>query len=135
LVFQYGPLGGLAVVGDWQGTGQTGIGVFDPSTATWFLRNEASAGLADAGVFAFGPAGGQPLAGDWTGTGHSGSGAPGPPRAPFFLGGRPAAGPPDAGQFAFGPTGALPVAGTFSLPAQAQPADAHGLLDQLFAGV
>src|SRR5262245_57319309 len=50
------------------------IGAFDPSTATWFLRNEVSPGAADAGVFQFGPLGTEAFTGDWTGSGQTGIG-------------------------------------------------------------
>jgi hypothetical protein len=51
------------VAGDWQGSGQAGIGAFDPSTATFYLRNEAGAGAPDAGQFAYGGAGFLPVVG------------------------------------------------------------------------
>jgi hypothetical protein len=31
------------VVGDWNGDGTTSIGVLDPTTMTWYLRNENNA--------------------------------------------------------------------------------------------
>jgi hypothetical protein len=31
-------------VGDWEGSGTTTLGVFDPTTATFYLRNENSPG-------------------------------------------------------------------------------------------
>lgn len=51
------------MVGEWTGTGHTGIGVFDPTTGTWYRRNEVSAGAPDAGQFGYGAPGWQPLAG------------------------------------------------------------------------
>jgi hypothetical protein len=41
----------VPVVGDWNGTGHDGIGMFDRATGTWSLRNEDSPGSPDAGVF------------------------------------------------------------------------------------
>ena len=61
------------MVGDWNGSGHDGIGAYDPSTATWHLRNEVSAGPADAGVFQFGigqqgvTVASSPVVGDWDG--------------------------------------------------------------------
>ena len=60
-VFRFGGAGWIPVVGDWAGTGHAGIGVIDPSTRTWYLRNEASAGAPDAGQFAYGGAGWLPV--------------------------------------------------------------------------
>src|SRR5205807_260812 len=45
---------------DWTGGGTTGIGAFDPATATYYLRGGPSAGGADAGIFQFGGRGWQP---------------------------------------------------------------------------
>jgi hypothetical protein len=60
-VFQYGGGGWVPVVGDWSGSGQVGIGAFDPKTATWYLRSSLSSGWSDAGVFAYGGGGWQPV--------------------------------------------------------------------------
>jgi hypothetical protein len=45
--------GWLPVAGDWVGTGHTGISMFDPSTATWYLRTQAGPGTPDL-VFQYG---------------------------------------------------------------------------------
>src|SRR5262249_13451713 len=42
-------------------------GVFDPSTGTWYLRNEAGPGSPDAGQFPYGAPGWVPVVGDWVG--------------------------------------------------------------------
>jgi hypothetical protein len=55
------------VVGDWAGSGHAGVGLFDPATATWYLRNEAGPGFPDAGMFQYGAAGWGPVAGGWDG--------------------------------------------------------------------
>jgi hypothetical protein len=100
-------------VGDWTGTGHLGIGVFDPATATWFLRSSLSAGAPDVGVFRFGGAGFKAVAGDWTGAGHAGIGVFDPATATWFLRTEANAGAPDAGQFAYGGSDFLPVVGNF----------------------
>ena len=46
--FPYGAPGWVPVVGDWNGDGKTTIGVVDPGSMTWYLRNENSAGAPDA---------------------------------------------------------------------------------------
>jgi beta-glucosidase len=71
--FRYGLPGWVPVAGDWAGTGHTGIGIFDPSTGTWYLRAEAGPGPPDL-VFQYGLPGWVPVAGDWAGTGHTGIG-------------------------------------------------------------
>jgi Bacterial Ig-like domain (group 3)/FG-GAP repeat len=43
--------------------------VFDPGTATWYLRNQASAGAPSVAPFAFGGPGWTPVLGDWDGNG------------------------------------------------------------------
>jgi hypothetical protein len=72
-VFQYGGAGWIPVTGNWAGDvtgrGQTGIGVVDPVTETWYLRNTASAGAPDFAPFSYGGAGWRPVAGSWNGTG------------------------------------------------------------------
>lgn len=60
----------IPVTGDWDGDGRDGIGTYTYSSATWALRNDASAGPADAGTFVFGvPNSSYPVPGDWDGDG------------------------------------------------------------------
>ena len=37
----------MPVAGDWDGDGRDSIGVFDPGTAGWYLKNTASLGAPD----------------------------------------------------------------------------------------
>jgi hypothetical protein len=107
------------VVGDWNGSGKDGIGVFDPGTGTWYLRNEANAGPPDAGVFRYGGAGWKPVAGDWDGDGRTTIGAV-DPSGTWYLRNSNTAGPPDVSPFAYGLGGWTPVAGEWNfLPALA----------------
>jgi hypothetical protein len=72
-IFRYGGVGWLPVVGDWNGDGATTVGVLDPSSATWYLRNENSAGIADVATpFRYGLPGWKPVAGDWNADGRTG---------------------------------------------------------------
>jgi hypothetical protein len=67
-VFQYGAPGWVPIAGHWYRSpvsGATGIGVYDPTTSTFYLRTTASAGIPDAGTFAFGQPGSIPVVGDW----------------------------------------------------------------------
>jgi hypothetical protein len=85
-------------------------GVFDPATATWYLRSGNSAGPPDAGLFRYGPAGSIPVTGDWTGAG-GGIGVFDPATFTWYLRGEASAGSPDAGVFQYGGVGWLPVTG------------------------
>jgi hypothetical protein len=67
-VFQYGAPGWIPLAGNWYRSptsGATGIGVYDPTTSTFYLRTKADAGAPDAGKFAFGQPGSIPIVGDW----------------------------------------------------------------------
>ena len=114
----------VPIAGDWTGNGTTEVGLYDPSTATFFLDYTNSAGPAGA-QFSFGwvPAAGKPalvpIAGDWTGSGTTKVGLYDPSTSTFFLDYTNSAGP--AGdQFGFGwvPTGSnaalIPLAGNWS---------------------
>jgi hypothetical protein len=93
----------------------TGIGAIDPSN-NWNLRNEASAGTADAGMFAFGSSSMIPVTGDWTGSGHTGIGEFDPSTQTWYLRNEDSAGAPDAGTFQFGAPGSnwIPVTGDWT---------------------
>ena len=53
--------------GNFNGSG-VGIGLYDPATASFFLRNTVEEGLADV-IVGFGSAGARPICGNWTGSG------------------------------------------------------------------
>jgi hypothetical protein len=110
----FGLPGWIPITGDWTGTGETGIGAFDPSTNTWYLRNEASAGAPDAGIFQYGFFGWVPVTGDWNGTGKTGIGMVDPSTMTWYLRNEASAGFFDAGSFVFGTPGQTPVTGNWS---------------------
>ncbi len=87
------------------GTGSDTIGVYDPSTSNFFLRNTNAAGGADV-VFSFGAggAGYVPLAGDWNGDGSDTIGLYDPVTGVFFLKNTTSPGGADLA-FNFGPSG------------------------------
>jgi hypothetical protein len=89
-------------------------GVFDPATATWYLRNSNSAGGPDAGSFSFGAPGWLPVVGDWSGKGNSTVGVVDPATATWYLRNSNSAGAPDAGVFQFGAPGWIPVVGDWT---------------------
>ena len=43
------------LVGDWDGNGTATVGLFNPATSTFYLKNSHAGGVADV-VFGFGPA-------------------------------------------------------------------------------
>jgi hypothetical protein len=79
LVIEFGQLGDIPVVGDWDGDGVATIGVVRGNT--WMLRNTNAAGPADI-EFTFGEPGDTPLVGDWNGDGVD---SPGMVRGERFL--------------------------------------------------
>src|SRR5947207_2778144 len=90
------------------------VGAFDPTTATWYLRNENSAGGADAGVFVYGGVGWRPVVGDWNGDGVTTVGVV-DPNGVWYLRNENSAGPPDvAAPFAYGAPGWIPVVGDWN---------------------
>jgi hypothetical protein len=122
VTFQFGPSGNagwLPIAGNWDGFGigpfgmdgliTDKVGLYDPATGLFHLRNGQSAGPADL-TFPFGPggnAGWKPIAGNWTG-GHAGNldtvGLFNPATATFYLRNTNTAGPANTA-FQFGPTG------------------------------
>jgi len=76
--YVFGQPGDLPVVGDWTGEGPTRVGVFRPSTATWYfdingngILDNCNKNIIDACTKSFGLAGDLPVVGDWTGTGKT----------------------------------------------------------------
>jgi len=60
----------VPVTGDWNDDGIDGVGIYTYGSATWELRNSASAGPADAGSFVFGTAASSyPVPADFDGDG------------------------------------------------------------------
>jgi hypothetical protein len=116
--FRYVMPGWNPVVGDWSGTGHDGIGVFDPSTGTWYLRNEDNAGPPDAGAFRYGGVGWLPVVGDWDGNGTTTVGVVNPDgpngQLQWFLRNSNSAGAPDIAPFTYGLSGWRPTAGDWS---------------------
>jgi hypothetical protein len=74
--FLYGNGGDIPVVGDWNGNGDTTVGIFRPASsplnnsgtnqAQWFLSNSNIANHTDIGPFVYGNAGDLPVVGRWT---------------------------------------------------------------------
>jgi hypothetical protein len=111
-------VGDVPVVGDWDGDGTTTIGVWRPSTATWYLKNSNSPGAPDFTPFVYGGVGWKPVAGDWTGSGHTGIGVV-DAAGRWYLKNAVAPGAPDMAPFAYGSGTWVPVPGQWAPPPQA----------------
>ena len=85
------------------------IGVYDPASRRFFLRNRNTAGLADTTI-AFGPSGAIPVVGDWDGNGTVTIGAYDPGNQTFYLRNSNTVGFADI-TIRYGPSEATPLAG------------------------
>src|SRR5205085_1249430 len=112
--FQFGGRNWIPLVGDWNHDGKDTIGVFDPASAMFYLRNSNSPGAPDAGQFQFGGSNWRPIAGDWNMDGSDSIGVVDPSRATFYLRNSNSSGNPDAGQFQYGSGTSLPLAGDWN---------------------
>jgi hypothetical protein len=89
----FGQPGDLPVGGDWNGKGVTRVGVFRPSTATWYfdingdgdLDSCTKANKIDACTKSFGKSGDLPVVGDWKGNGKTRIGVYRPSTGQWFL--------------------------------------------------
>ena len=92
------------------------VGLYNPATSVWFLRNSNTTGIADL-TFAYGPAGAGwlPVVGNWAGPGPSTVGLYDPLTSVWFLRTSNTSGFSDLA-FAYGPAGAgwLPVVGDWT---------------------
>jgi hypothetical protein len=126
LTFGYGPAGAgfQPLAGDWDGSGASRaagvrdtVGLYDPATGAFFLKNTNGPGPAD-NVFIFGPAAAGdvvPLAGDWNGDGTDTIGIYVKSTGSFFL--KNTNGPGNADStFGFGPAGGglVPLSGDWN---------------------
>jgi hypothetical protein len=111
LTFGGGGLGWRAFAGDFDGDGWDGIGVYDPKTGDFFLKNTPGEGEADVQM-RLGAPGGIPVAGDWNGDGRDTIGIYYPETGRWFLRDEHASGDADYA-FSFGRKGSplVPVAG------------------------
>ena len=91
------------------------VGTFDPTTATWYLRNENSAGGEDIAPFQYGAPGWTPITGDWNGDGVTTIGVVDPTSATWYLRNENSAGGADVtAPFAYGAPGWVPVVGNWT---------------------
>ena len=115
LIFPFGtpaaPGSLLPVAGDWEGSGRSGVGLWERSTGTFYLKNTPSPGPADTTFVFLPPAaaldpGTVPIAGDFTGSGTSTVGVYSPAAGVFFIRTQNSAGPPDY-TIQYGPSNGL----------------------------
>lgn len=108
----FGEAGDMPLVGDWDGDGRDGIGVYRPSTGLIYMKNALNDGATDLTV-RFGQPGDVLLAGDWDGDGYDAPGLYRPREARFMLViGKP--GLYEARSVAFGTVGSTPVVGDWN---------------------
>jgi V8-like Glu-specific endopeptidase len=88
-------------------------GVFDPATATWYLRGANASGAPDITPFSYGGAGWTPVTGDWDGDGVATIGVVAPD-ATWYLRNSNSSGAPDIDPFQFGRPGWIPVVGDWN---------------------
>jgi hypothetical protein len=87
------------------------IGVFDPATATWYLKNSNSPGAPDVAPFRYGAPGWSPVVGDWDGSGTATVGVFDPATATWYLKNSNNQGASDIAPFRYGAPGWIPVVG------------------------
>lgn len=106
---RFGEAGDMPLVGDWDGDGRDGIGVYRPSTGLITMKNALDESAADLTV-RFGQPGDVLLVGDWDGDGYDAPGLYRPAEARFMVViGKP--GLYEARSVSFGAVGGTPVVG------------------------
>ncbi len=113
MTFPFGNSNWLPIAGDWDGNddgnANTTIGVYNPTTATYYLNNENDSSAAESTI-QYGNANWTPLAGDWDGNRFASIGAYDPTTATFYLRNSNTPGPADV-TVQYGNAGWKPVMG------------------------
>ncbi|HST23345.1 MAG TPA: S8 family serine peptidase [Blastocatellia bacterium] len=102
----------LAALQSVPNSGTDTIGVYDPATQTFYLRNSNSQGNADLQIL-YGPSGCVPLVGDWDGNGTTTIGVYEISTRTFYLRNANTPGNADI-QILYGPNGCVPALGDFN---------------------
>jgi hypothetical protein len=92
----------------------SGISVFQPGSATWYLHNSPAPGAPDVAPFAYGGGDWIPVAGDWNGDGQVTVGVYDPHTATWYLKNDNHAGAPSVTPFRYGEPGWIPVVGDWA---------------------
>jgi len=112
IAFNFGQAGDLPVAGDWDGDGDSTVGVYRNGVFDLLNTPTTTTGVADL-VFTFGEVGDQPIAGDWDGDGVDTIGTYNSSTGVFLLGMSNNAGAATL-NFAMGLPGDLPVVGDWN---------------------
>ena len=103
----------IPIAGDWNGSGQCGVGLYNQDSGTFHLKYTTNSGLSDE-EFRFGPLEPelQPISGDWDGDGMDSIGLYAPQTGIFYLKNSLSGGSADE-RFRFGPSGSnwKPISG------------------------
>ncbi|RII27790.1 MAG: RCC1 repeat-containing protein [Geobacter sp.] len=86
--YWFGIPGGIPLAGDWNGSGTTKIGIYDPASSRWYLDYNGDgqwSGTTTDKSSVFGFAGVKPVAGDWNGSGTTKIGVYDPATATWYL--------------------------------------------------
>jgi hypothetical protein len=93
---------------------QQTIGVYDPFTAVWYLRNSNSSGAPSIAPFQYGGIGWVPLVGNWTGSGQDTIAVVDPSTETWYIRFSNSPGAPSITPFQYGAPGWLPLAGDWT---------------------
>jgi len=107
--FYYGVPSDLPIACDWDGDGDTTVGLYRSTSGYLYLRNTNTFGVADVAIF-YGIPEDVPLCGDWNGDGLETIGVFRPSNATFYLRNSNSLGSADT-EIRFGKTGDIPLAG------------------------
>lgn len=107
--FYYGIPSDMPVVCDWDGDGESSIGLYRGTSGYLYLRNSNTFGVADTSIF-YGIPGDQPVCGDWDGDGIESIGVYRPSTATFYLRNTNTLGVADV-EIQFGREGDIPLVG------------------------
>ena len=107
--FYYGVPSDIPVTCDWDGDGDTTVGLYRRTSGYLYLRNTNTFGIADIAIF-YGIPEDVPLCGDWDGDGLETIGIFRPSNATFYLRNSNSLGFADT-EFSFGESGDIPLAG------------------------
>jgi len=103
----------IPISGDWNRDGIDTIGVFRPSTSTFYLRDVNSGDATRIFKFGHGPSGDIPVAGDWNKDGYDTVGVFRPSNSTWYLTNGTTSLDKEF-KFGHGPSGDLPVAGDWN---------------------
>src|SRR5579859_6646248 len=104
----YGNPNDVPITGDWDGSGHTQIGVYRPSSQTFYLGDQNGVSVQ---AFQYGNPNDIPITGDWDGSGHTQIGVYRPSNQTFYLGDR---GGYSIQAIQFGNPGDVPITGDWN---------------------